>query len=173
MSLDKYFFIAGALFLIIYFLIKNKKSRLNLILPVLGILFLFAPLFLPSSFFGKWDLIKELKNKEIRSLILQPSQPAWEVNLVDSVVKIENKKDIEYLLSLLHKTEIYSPNHPIRIWEVKLIFVTGDNDSIPLKIEKVEKSETVIYSKQGSFKKKGLAEYLETIVHFYKPVKGK
>lgn len=173
MSLDKYFFIAGVLFLLIYFLNRNKKRKFMLTLPVLAIFFLFAPLILPSYFLGKWDSIKEVDGKEIKSIILQPSQPEWNVNLVDSTVHIENKNKIEYLIDLLHKTEVYSPNHPTRIWEVKLIIITVNNDSIPIKIEKVENKGAVVYSKRGKFKKDGLAEYLEAVVNFNQPVKEK
>ncbi len=173
MNINTIFLVAGVLCLLIYFFIRNKKNKLKLILPVLGILFLIVPSFLPYIFLGNWDSINELENKEIKNIILEPSQPKWEVNLVDSTVKIDDRNRIGHLLNLLHNTEVYSPSHPKRIWEVKLIFVTVDNDSIPIKIEKVDKKGAVVYSKRGYFKKEGLAEYLEEAVNFYKPVKGK
>lgn len=173
MRLDTIFLITGILLLVIFFSIKNRKKKLLLILPGFGIVFLFAPSFLPNILFGKWDAIKEVENKEIRSIILQPSQPKYKCNLVDTTVKIENKDKVEYLLNLLRNTEIYSPNHGLGTWEVNLILVKVDTDSLLIKIEKLENGETVIYSKRGNYKKDGLAEYLEAIVNFSLPVKGK
>lgn len=173
MNLDKYFFITGIAFLILFFFTKKRKNKFYLILPLLAIVFLFGSYFLPISFLGKWNAIKELNNKEIKFLILQPSQPHWEVNLVDSEVTVINKSQIEYLSKLLQNVEVYFPNHPVRIWETRLIFVTADNDSLPLKIEKIEKNEAVIYTQHGKFKRNDLAEFLEEVVKFNKPAKSK
>jgi len=169
MSFDKWFFLLGILFLIVFFLIRRKEKKISKVLFAFAIIILFAPLYLPRQILGKWDSVKTLKGKVVRSILLQPSQPEWQVNLTDSSINVFNKYEIYHIIDLLQKTEIYYPNHPTRIWETKMIFITTDGDSLTLKIEKTENNGTVIYSRDKKFRKDELAKFLEKITNFTSP----
>lgn len=168
MSIDKWMFFSGLFFLILSFFIKKYKKT-SIILRGVAILLIIVPLVLPKQFFGKWDAIKKLKNKDVISIILQPSQPEWDVNLSDSIINISDKGQIDYIISLLKKTDIYIPNHPDRIWETKITLVTEGKDSLALRIDKTQNNGTVIYEAENRFRKDELAEYLEKITNYTVP----
>ena len=114
-----------------------------------------------------------LRGKEISKILLRPSEPGWEVNLTDSPVLINDSNKINKIMGYLRKTEAYFPSHPSRIWETKLIFITTGNDSISFQIEKTVNNGTVIYSPDNQWRKGEIAEYLERIVNFSKPLRAK
>jgi hypothetical protein len=170
MSYNKLIFLIWAILLFFFILTKARNKR---ILILAAGLLLLIPLFLPRQLWGKWDSIKMLKGKKIRKILLLPSEPDWEVNLTDSpeLIKVSNK--INKIMDYLRKTEVYFPNHPRRIWETELIFITTGNDSIYLKIQKTDNNGTVIYTSDNQWRKDEIAEYLERIVEFSKPLRAK
>ena len=170
MSYTGLLFLVWAILLVFLFFSKARNKRI-LILAV-GLL-LFAPLFLPRQLWGKWDSIKILKGKEISKILLLPSEPEWEVNLTDSIELITDSNKIKQIMDFLRKTEVYFPNHPRRIWETKLIFITTANDSIPFKIQNTDNNGTVIYSSDNQWRKDEIAKYLERLVNFRKPLRAK
>ena len=173
MSIDKWIFVIGILCLTIFFFIRKKKKKISKVLLVVGLLILFAPLYLPRKIFGKWDSIKNLKGKIVNRILLQPSLPDWDVNLTEASLNIDSRNQIDNITALLKETEIYYPNHPKRIWESKIILITNENDSLILRVEKTENNGTIIYSNENRFRKDKLAEYLESITNFTKPLKVK
>lgn len=97
----------------------------------------------------------------------------WEVNLTDSPELINDTNKINKIMGYLRKTEAYFPSHPRRIWETELIFITTGNDSISFNIQKTDNNGTVIYSPDNEWRKDEIAEYLEGIVNFSKPLRAK
>ncbi len=158
---------------ILFVLFIFSKARNKRILILAAGLILFAPLILPRQLWGKWDSIKMLRGKEISKILLRPSEPDWEVNLTDSPVLINDSNKINKIIDYLRKTEVYFPNHPRRIWETELIFITTANDSISFNIQKTDNNGTVIYSPDDQWRKDEIAEYLERIVNFSKPLRAK
>ncbi len=123
--------------------------------------------------FGKQNATKGLEEKDVTNIILRPSQPEFEVNLIDSPASVFSKDQIDKILNLLSNTEIFFPNHPNREWETEIIFVTKNRDSLKLEIDKTENNGTIIYAKNNTFRKDELGTYLEKIVNFKKPVRAK
>ncbi|HEY6901163.1 MAG TPA: hypothetical protein VI233_10990, partial [Puia sp.] len=170
MNYSNWLFLIWVVFFMAFIFVSRRKKRFLFIGIVL---ILFVPLFLPRQVWGKWDSISMLNGKQISKVLLKPSEPGWDVNLTDSLEVIVDSNQINQLMGYLRKTELYFPNHPRRIWETKLIFVTKEKDSISFQIQKTENNGTVIYSPNNQWRKDEIAEYLERIVNFSRPVKGK
>jgi hypothetical protein len=168
MSIDKWIFYIGMFFIVLFFVVK-KKHKASKFLLALALLIIFCPMFLPRQFFGKWDSVKMLKNKNISKIILKPSLPEWEVNLTDSIIIVSDKNKINYILNLLKNTDVYFPGHSPTIWETKAILVIENNDSIFLKIQKSANQGTAIYESLNVFRNDELSEYLEKITNFTAP----
>ena len=105
-------------------------------------------------------ILKNLEAKSVSRIVVCPSLPGWEVNLTDSVVYIDDRMVIDSIITLLHSGKPYTPNHPTRIWEIKLIVVTN-GDSIYTKIANTSDNGTIIYTSDGKFKEDLLGKYLE------------
>jgi hypothetical protein len=157
------------IFLMILFFFSKKGSKVSKFLIAGAILMIFSPLYLPKQIFGRWDSIKELKNKKVKKVIIEPSKPEWEVNLTDSILPISNISHIESIVGLLRSTNIYTPGHSGTIWETKMILIAEDNDSIFLTLNKTENQGTAIYTSDDSFRKDEIADYLERIANFTTP----
>lgn len=170
MNYNKFIFLTWAILFVLFILSKARNAR---ILFLATGLLLFAPLFLPRQLWGKWDSIKMLRGKQISKILLRPSEPDWEVNLTDTLKAINDSNKINQLMDYLRKTDAYFPNHPRRIWETELIFITTGNDSISFNIEKTDNNGTVIYSPDNQWRNDEIAEYLERIANFSKPLRAK
>lgn len=172
MSFQGWLFSIGAFFMLVFFIVGSKKH--GYIWVVLSLIFVGVPTFLPRQIFGSWNAIKFLKGKQVVSILFEPSQPDYDVNLSDSLVNISDTIQIKHILNLLTDTQIGYPSKPFTVWETRMIFVTKDNDSLAIKIKKTEDDGTIITSPpRKEFRKDELAEYLEKITHFTKPVKSK
>jgi len=170
MNYNIWLFLVWAVFFAVFIFAGRRYKR---VLFIGIVLILFGPLFLPRQIWGKWDSISMLKGKLISKVLLKPSDSNWDVNLTDSIEVIVDSSKINQLMAYLRKTELYFPSHPMRIWETQLIFVTNENDSIPFQIQKTENNGTVISSPNNQWRKDEIAEYLEQIVNFSRPLKGK
>ena len=126
-------------------------------------------LFLPRQFLGKWNSIYKLGNKEIIEVLLIPSKPNWEVNLVNKKFSIRDKKEIDTLLGFLQKTTVYFPSHPLRIWETKLIIISRNKDSLEIEIHQNKNNGTVIYTPTNEWRKDEIGNYLERLTNYIKP----
>ena len=158
--------------LLITFSIVRKKGnkRLNVTLWALMLLILFGQIILPRQLFGKWNSISKIDNKNITEILLQPSEPNWEVNLASKNFIITNKNQIDTIINLLQNVEAYFPGHPSRIWETKMIFVSLQKDSFGIKIHQTENNGTVIYTPSNEWRKDKMGPYLEKIISYRKPV---
>ncbi len=171
MSVNLSLFILGTVCLMVYFHpIKKKKYP---ILLICGLIILFAPSFLARYILGKWNSISEIEEKKVDRVILRPSQPKWEVNLIDTVVEIQEGLKTRHLISLLKNTTVSVPNHANRVWEVEILLIMQVSDTVVIRVERLEGYGAVIYSKRGEFKRDSLAEYLEQITNYSRPLKGK
>lgn len=149
---------------------KKRNKRLNLILWALMLLILVGQTFLPRQLFRKWNSISNLDDKSITEILLQPSEPNWEVNLAGKDLIISNKKQIDTIINLLQNAEVYSPGHPSRIWETKMIFISSQKDSFEIKIHQTENNGTVIYTPTNEWRKDAIGDYLAKLVSYRKPV---
>jgi hypothetical protein len=157
------------IFLMILFFFSKKGSKVSKFLIAGAILMIFSPLYLPKQIFGRWDSIKELKNKKVKKVIIEPSKPEWEVNLTDSILPISNIFQIDSIVGLLKNANIYTPGHSGTIWETKMILIDERNDSVFLRLIKTEKQGTAIYTSDNNFRKDEIAVYLERITNFTTP----
>jgi hypothetical protein len=168
MNFNSWTFYLG-IFLMILFFFSKKGSKASKFLIAGAIFIIFSPLYLPRQIFGRWDSVKELKNKKVKKIIIEPSKPEWEVNLTDSILAISNISQIDSIVGLLKNTNIYSPGHSGTIWETKMILIDDDNDSIFLRLAKTENQGTAIYTSDNNFRKDEIADYLERIANFTTP----
>ena len=100
---------------------------------------------------------------------MQPSQPEWQVNLLNPARIISDKNQVDSLIRLLKNTEIYFPAHPSRIWEAQMLIISTDNDTLKIEIDKTSNNGTVIYTATNEWRKDYLGYYLEKIVDFKIP----
>ena len=149
---------------------KRKNKRLNVILWASMLIILAGQIFLPRQLFGKWNSISKIGNKNITEILLQPSEPNWEVNLTGKDFVIYNKKQIDTIINFLQNAEVFFPEHPSRIWETKMIFVSLQKDTFEIKIHQTENNGTVIYSPSNEWRKDAIGTYLEKIISYRKPV---
>ncbi len=158
--------------LLIAFAIAKKKGNKNLnsILFSLLLIIFFGQMLLPRQIFGKWNLISKLNGKIISKIILRPSEPNWQVNLVDKDFFIFERNQIDTLTYLLQKVEIYSASHPMRIWETKMVIFSAANDSLEIQINQTENTGTNIYTPTNEWRKDAIGNYLERLTYFKKPV---
>lgn len=167
------FLVFVLLFLIALAVIKRQVSEKTFSkIVAICILLLLLPVFLPRKMFGKWNSISSLNDKNIRKILLLPSKPNSKINLVSSTQIINNKKEIDNILTLLRRTEIYFQNRRFSVWQTKLILVTANNDSLRLEIHKKDDEETVIYTPNSEWRKDEIGIYLETITKFRGPYYG-
>ena len=160
-----------AILIIIFFITKkNTNKKLNTIVIILFVFLLLAQTILPRQFFFKWNSISKLNGKEITKVILQPSAPAWEVNLTSLNKSIYDKNQIDSLVYLLQRAEVYFPSHPSRIWETKIIFITSLNDSLEIEINKTSNDWTIIHTPTNEWRKDEIGYFLEKITQYKKPL---
>jgi hypothetical protein len=151
---------------------KRQNKKLNAVLWILMILIFIGQVFLPRQLFGKWNSISNLRNKKIVEIILRPSEPHWEVNLVSKDFLISDTNHIDTLIQMLQKAEVYFPTHPSRIWETKMIIISADRDSLQIKIHQTQNNGTDIYTPTNEWRKDPIGNYLEKVTCFSKPVYG-
>ncbi len=149
---------------------KLRSTPLNWILFALVILAFAGQFLLKGSIWGSWNAIAALKDKEITEIQLQPSTPNWKVNLVGKDIHLSGKKDIERIAQLLHKVEIYTPSHPVRIWETKMILITSTRDTLEMKIQQTVDDGTVVYMSSTAWVRDELGTYLEKLTRYSAPV---
>jgi hypothetical protein len=148
---------------------KKRNKRLNAILWALIIIVFIGQTFFPRQLFGKWNSISKLNGKKITEILLQPSEPNWEVNLAGKDFIISNKKQIDTIINLLQNVEVYFPGHPSRIWESKMIFISSQKDSFEIKIHQTENNGTVIYTSTNEWRKDAIGDYLAKLISYRKP----
>ena len=149
---------------------KKRNKKLNTTLWILMIFIFVGQTFLPRQLFGNWNSISKLDGKKITEILLQPSEPNWEVNLVGKDFLIFNKKQIDTITGMLQKAEVYFPGHPSRIWETKMVVITSDEDSFKIEIHQTENNGTDIYAPTNEWRKDPIGNYLEKITSYRKPV---
>jgi hypothetical protein len=155
------------LLLITYSIVRKRKNRtLNVVLFFLLIGILLTEMVLPGRIWGKWNAISSLGNKEVREIVLRPSAPGWKVNLVGKNYIITDKKQIDSLLHLFKKVEVYFPNHPTRIWETQLVFKTAAGDSLKIEVKNTDNNGTVIYTPTNKWRIDDAGPYLERITQY-------
>jgi len=150
---------------------KYVSKKVKMALTVLAIFFLVVP-FLPRLFFGKWNAISNLDNKEILEIRLQPTEPSWKVNLVGRDQIISDKPQIDTIIQLLRKVDVYFPSHPIRVWGTRMILVTTTKDTFEIKINKTtnEYNGTYIETPSNEWRQDSIGRYLEKVTKYYQPV---
>ncbi|OQP58138.1 hypothetical protein A3860_07370 [Niastella vici] len=148
---------------------KNVNKKVKLALTVLAIFFLIIP-FLPRLFFGKWNAISLLNDKEISQIRLGPSLPNWKVNLVGSDLVISDKQQIDTITQLLRKVDVYFPSHPIRVWETKMFLITTTRDTVEMKINNTNNNGTSIETPSNEWRLDTLGCYLEKLTKYQQPV---
>jgi hypothetical protein len=154
------------------FLILSPKKWINLkkaIIIIMLVAFL-APIILPRQVFGKWNSISKLKGKSVAKILLEPSAPNWQVNLIGTVKTISNKEEIDSLINWLQNTDVYFPSHPSRIWETKMLIISSDQDTVEIKIEETENNGTDIYTSTNEWRKDQIGRYLQKITSYKLPV---
>jgi hypothetical protein len=172
MTINLIILILSTIFLLIA-LARRKKTLVWIFLIVLIITLLFKSSILANLFGNKWNSITSIESEQIGLITISPSQPEWEVNLVDTSIIITNDIATKDILSFLQNSNLYSPSHPIRKWETNIILFTTSNDSVSVRIVRLQDGETIIYSNKGIFRNDELAPYLEKLFQFSKPVKRK
>jgi hypothetical protein len=166
-------FILGLFSIFVSILARKRNIKISRAFSILAIFLFLGPNFLPGKMFGKWNAARGLKAKDVTNIILRPSQPGFEVNLIDSTTSVSNKDQIINIVNLLSNTEMFSPSHPMRKWETEMILVTKDSDSLKLEIDRTENNGTIIYATNNTYKKDEIGTYLERIVNFKRPVRAK
>jgi hypothetical protein len=101
---------------------------------------------------------------------LRPSEPNWKVNFVGKDFFLFERKQIDTIVHLLQKVEIYSQSHPIRIWETKMIIYSSNQDSFEIEINQTENNGTVIYTPTNEWRKDEIGNYLKRLTYYKKPV---
>jgi hypothetical protein len=142
-------------------LISQKKFEIVLYASV-SILLLLA--ILPRQIFGKWNSISNLNKRHVKEVLLIPSNPESNLDLIKKVEIISSRNEIDSIISLLRRTEVYYLNRYPMVWKTKMIIVTAENDSLELEILKKENDETVVNSNNEKSRKDELGEYLEKIL---------
>ena len=157
----------SVILLILSVILKNKMLRA---IGLGSVIFFFIAHFIPRQIFGTWNSISGLNEKNITKIVLQPSEPNWDVNLVGSNFVIVNRKQIDTIMSMLQNVDVYFPTHPTRIWETKLIIVSAERDSLKIEINQTDNNATVIYFPTNDWRKDPLGAFLERITSYNKPV---
>ena len=171
MSYHTILWILFVLLLITFSIVKKKRNKkLNATLWALMIIIFLGQMFLPRQLFGKWNSISKLNGKNITAILLQPSKPNWEVNLTGKDFVISDKNQIDTLINLLQKVELYSPGHPLRIWETKMIVISSQKDSFDIEIRQTKNNGTVIHTSTNEWRKDAVGDYLAKIISYRKPV---
>lgn len=160
-------FLGLAIMLLHNILPKKIKTVLVAIFIIIILLSL-----LPRQWFGKWNSISTLNNKEVSEIHLLPSEPNWKVNLIGRDFIITNKKQIDSITQLLRKTEVRFTGHRYRDWETKMIFITTTKDTFEIKIvkEKYDNYSTLIYTPTNKWRRDEVGNYLEKLTNYHQPV---
>ncbi len=151
-----------------------KHRKICLALAIASIIIFFLIFFPTGQPLGKYNSIPELDGKTISAIHLLPSEPDWKVNLVGKNFKIANKQQIDTITRLLRTTSLYTPSHPIRIWETKMKFITTSDDTFELTINKNNNdyNGTVIQTPFNNYRMDEIAGYLEKVTNYRQPVYG-
>lgn len=164
--------IISMVFLILFLIFKKKGNKnLNRVLVCCFFIGFIIP-FLPRQVFGNWDAMKKLHGREINKIELRPSTPGWKVNLTNSEFIIQDKNQIKSICNFLHKSNLYFPQHPNRVWETDMILYARDGESLLLKISKSENNGTSITAPHAELRNDDLDEYLETVTNYIMPQNG-
>ncbi len=164
------FFLFFATFSFLAIAGKKLNKKIKWRLTALAIFFLFLPQFLPRQFFGRWNSISKLDDKVISEIHLQPSLPDWKVNLVGRDFIISTKPQIDTITQLLRKVNVYSPTHPMRIWETKMILITTTRDTFEIEINKTSNNGTTLETPTNEWRKDEVGSYLEQITKHRLPM---
>jgi len=149
---------------------KRGKKGLSACIFSLAIIIWFGPFLLKRQIFGTWNAISFLGDAPVTRIVLRPSVPNWEVNLTGHDFSIVDKPQIDSLIHLLQKVEVYFPGHPMRIWETRMIITTAQKDSLEIKIRSTKNNGTDIYTGRNEWRKDSLGSYLEEITSYDHPV---
>lgn len=170
MSIDKIIFYLGAIILVVVLIAKPKKKLKGILILLILFLF-FAPLFLPSNLFGKWSSIKELQNKTITTIIIKPYWEESDINLSDTILKVNDANQIAHIKYLLENTTIYRAGHSEQIWQTSMIIITQELDSLKMHIFKTKNQGTHIFKddNNNSYNQNELGDYLQKMTNFKIP----
>ncbi|MEO6831911.1 MAG: hypothetical protein ABI378_06215 [Chitinophagaceae bacterium] len=162
------------LFGIIYIIYKKVRSEaIKDIIKYSSIILLIMFTVFPLQMFGRWRAIKFAKNSPPIGIILIPSLPNYDVNLVDSIRVINNTNQVDSIRNYLYDCELAILSHPERIWKVKMLLVHKNIDTIKIEVHRTENNGVIIYSQRGQFRNDDLGIYLEKITKYSKAVFGK
>ncbi|AEV99489.1 hypothetical protein A4D02_26985 [Niastella koreensis] len=136
------------------------------------VLILFSFSFMPRKIFGTWNSISRLNGKVIAAIHLQPALPDWKVNLTGRDYTITDSKQIDTIVQLLKKAEVYSPSHPSNVWETKMILVAADGESFEILVNKTGNNYNGTYfiTPSSHWRKDEIGSYLEKLTGFQQPV---
>ena len=173
MIYQMFFLLLFIFVLIVYSAVKKGGTeKLNRILISAVLIICFGQIFFPRQIFGRWNSISKLDGKEVNKIILSPSSPDWQVNLVGKDFIISEKQQLDTLIYMLQKVEFYSPSHPTRTWETNLTMYCSDHDSLIIKIHQTDNTGTVIYTPTSDWRKDDIGSYLEKLTLYKTPVYG-
>eukprot|EP01035_Chromulina_nebulosa_P012521 gene12521-16685_t len=108
---------------------------------------------------GKWNAIRFLNDKTVDTVFLEPSLPEWKVNLTKNKIAIIDSNQIDSIINLLKRSEMYAPNHPMQVWETKLTFHTIDS-TFKIKVTQTQNNGCVITTPTNEWRNDLLGKYL-------------
>ncbi len=150
---------------------KFSKRKKHQIWFFLAFFFSVGIYFVPSGVWGKWNLLKPLKDKRVTKVIISPIVSDYDVNIVDTLFEISNNLLVDTLTNMFKNVLIYSPAHPSRIWETNITFITTEKDSLKFNVWKIRGDKTIIYKQNRDvYLNNELAGYLEHLVNFKIPI---
>jgi hypothetical protein len=152
---------------------RNKKRNIKINLTFVALLgIIFSLSFMPRLIFGRWNSISRLNGKVISAIHLQPSLPDWKANLTGKDFIISDTKQIDTIVQLLRKAEVYSPSHPADVWETKMILITTSGDTFGIQVNKTsnEYNGTYFETPSSRWRKDEVGKYLEKLTKFQQPV---
>lgn len=152
---------------------RNKKRNIKINLAFVALLvIIFSLSFTPRQIFGRWNSISRLNGKVISAIHLQPSLPDWKANLTGKDFIISDKQQIDTIVQLLRKAEVYSINHPTGVWETKMKLITTSGDTFEIQVNKSDNEYNGTYFETPSsrWRKDEMGGYLEKLTKYQQPV---
>lgn len=85
---------------------------------------------------------------------------------------ISGRQQIDTVVQLLRKAEVYSVNHPSRVWETKMILITTAGDTLTIQVNQTdnEYNGTTFETSSSMWRKDELGSYLEKLTKYRQPV---